>query len=48
MKRDTRQAVAEAMHQCRPFSLIATKEVMIGAYKVYGQSLFAKLKGLPA
>lgn len=39
-KRDTRQAVAEAMHQCRPFSLVKTKEVMIGAYKVYSQELF--------
>ncbi|AWH14554.1 hypothetical protein [Aeromonas phage 13AhydR10PP] len=48
MKRDTRQAVAEAMHQCRPFSLIATKEVMVGAYNVYPQSLYHRMKGIPA
>ncbi|MGL4504681.1 MAG: hypothetical protein ACRCUF_02995 [Aeromonas sobria] len=46
MVRDTRKQVAEAMHQRRAFSLVATKEVMVGAYNVYGQSLFAKMKGM--
>lgn len=46
MKRDTRQAVAEAMHQVRPFSLVKTREVMIGAYKVYSQALFATFQGV--
>lgn len=42
------QARAQAMDFGRPFSLIQSQRVIVGAYLSYDQVLFAKLNEVPA